>query len=301
LNSRREVVIVSGKGGVGKTTISASLAFFLHSNGYKIVASDADVDTPSLKLLIPLKNITKKFEVKISRKAVIDYLKCIGCGKCLEHCAYGAITRNESGMLEVAHFMCEGCGVCKLVCPVNAINLVMVRTGELITGETIHGFPMATAQLEVGEHNSGLLVGVVKNEAGELAKSINADLILTDGAPGIGCPVIAALLGASYAIVIVEPTPQSFKGALRVIEVAHHFKVPVGIIINKFDISNYITEIEKELKSTYEVDVLGKVPFDFEVLRSVAQRKPVLEFNPDSRASKALTKAFESLLEVLNL
>lgn len=293
-----EIAIVSGKGGVGKTTVSASLAYYLFSRGFRIVASDADVDTPSLKLLIPLKKVYKREDIAVSKKAVISGDKCVKCGRCAEECVYDAIICTELNEFRVLPYMCEGCGVCRLVCPTDAIEILNTKTGELLVGDTIYGFPIVTAQLEVGEHNSGLLVGAVRNEASKIAENINAKIIVTDGAPGIGCPVIATLIGASYAIVVAEPTPPSLKGALRVIEVARHFKVPVGLIINKYDISNYTSKIEKLILSKYpDINILGKIPLDFEVLKAVAQRKPIIEFNSNANSSIALIDAFEKLLE----
>lgn len=293
-----EIAVVSGKGGVGKTTVSASLAYYLFSRGFRIVASDADVDTPSLKLLIPLKEVYRREDIAVSKKAVINRDKCVKCGRCAEECVYDAIIRAESSEFKVLPYMCEGCGVCRLVCPVDAIEILNIKTGELLVGDTIYGFPMVTAQLEVGEHNSGLLVGAVRNEASKIVENVNARIIVTDGAPGIGCPVIATLIGASYAIVVVEPTPPSLKGALRVIEVAKHFQVPVGLIINKYDISSYTSKIEELMLSKYsDISVLGKIPLDFEVLKAVAQRKPIIEFNSSANASIALIDAFEKLLE----
>jgi len=294
----REIVVVSGKGGVGKTTVSASLAYYLHSEGYSIVASDADVDTPSLKLLLPIKRDVYREDIEISTKAVIDESKCTKCLKCLEYCSYGAIEVGLDGYPKVIRYMCEGCGVCKLVCPSGAVKLVKAKTGELVIAETKYGFPMVTAQLEVGEHNSGLLVGAVRNRASNLSEERSADFILTDGAPGIGCPVIAALVGASYTIIVVEPTPQSLQGALRVKGVADHFKVPSGAIINKSNISSYVNEVRRALRAS-GVDVLGEVPLDYEVLRAIAFRMPILEFNRNSRASRSLLVAFKNLMDVL--
>ncbi len=292
----RELVVISGKGGVGKTTISASLAYYLYSNNINFIAADADVDTPSLKLLLPIEKIIDRNEIKISKKALIDYSKCNKCHECIKYCNYGAIILDEKGYPKIINYMCEGCGVCKLVCPNNAISLIETKTGELIKAITKYGFPLVTAQLEVGEHNSGLLVGAVKNEAGKVAEKKNAEYILIDGAPGIGCPVIAALLGASYALIIIEPTPQSLQGAIRVKGVADHFKVPVGAIINKYDISNY-TEKVKEILKINNINLIGEVPLDYEVLKAVANRMPILEYNTNSKASKALLNSFKILME----
>jgi len=289
----KELVVVSGKGGVGKTTVSASLAYLLGQRGISLAIADADVDTPSLHLVLGLQP-TSKEESFLSKKASIDEEKCTGCGKCISTCPYGALKEGPSGKPMLSWFACEGCGACKLICPEEAISIKSVKTGELIIGRTRYGQPMATAQLELGEHNSGLLVSQVRIKAHEAATLEGAELVLVDGAPGIGCPVISSLVGADGALVIAEPTPESLKGALRVLEVVRHFGLEAASVLNKADISDFKPKAVETLEEA-GAPVLAEIPYDRAVVNALAEERPVAELYPSSRAGKALIELSEAV------
>jgi len=289
----KELVVVSGKGGVGKTTVSASLAYLLGQRGLRLAVADADVDTPSLHLVLGLE-LTSSEESFLSRKAHIDGNRCTGCGKCISTCPYGALKEGPDGKPRLSWFACEGCGACKLVCPEEAISIRSAKTGELIIGRTRYGQPMATAQLEIGEHNSGLLVSQVRIKAHEAAVLEGAELVLVDGAPGIGCPVISSLVGADGALVVIEPTPESLRGAMRVLEVAEHFGLRAASVLNKADISDFGPRAIEALEEA-GAPVLAEIPYDRAVVDALAEERPVAELYPASRAGKALLELSEAV------
>lgn len=289
-----EIAVVSGKGGSGKTTLASSLAFLFNEERTKIVVADADVDTPSLHFLLQLKEIISNLDIKFSRKASLSEPLCLKCMKCVYACQFSAIaTINNSPKID--KYLCEGCGTCKIVCPVNAIKIEEVTTGKLTVGVSKYDFPFVTAQLELGEHNSGALVDAVRSRARKIATENKADLILIDGAPGIGCPVISTLVGASYAIIVTEPTPASEDGARRVLEVAKHFGIKNGFVVNKADISRYREHVVSSLKEQGS-EYLGDIPLDFSVVKALSEGKPVVEY--DSLASRAIREIFHKIKEV---
>jgi len=290
-----ELVVVSGKGGVGKTTVSSSLAYLLSRSGLKLVVADADVDTPSLHIILGLE-VLRARDAFLSRKAEVNASKCVRCGRCVEVCAYGALEPGPEGVPEPIWYFCEGCGACQIVCSSGAISVREARTGELIEGTTRYGQPMVTAQLEVGEHNSGLLVSQVRLRAKEIATEVDAGLLLVDGAPGIGCPVISSLVGADAALIVAEPTPESLRGALRVLEVAKHFGLRTASVLNKSDISDFWRKAE-EVLAREGAPVLAKVPYDKAVVEALAQERPVAELYPASRASEVLAELAFSVKE----
>lgn len=294
----KEIVIVSGKGGVGKTTISSSISYLFNKWGVKLVVADADVDTPSLHLILQTLSIINTSDMYLSRKAYIDTMECIKCHQCVNICPYEAIELDIHKYPRVLIYMCEGCGACRIMCPTGAVSIESFKTGVLTEGYTRYGYPIVTAQLEVGEHNSGLLVGAVRRRAKEIAESIGADLILVDGAPGIGCPVIASIAGVSYAIVVTEPTPEALKGALRVVKVAKHFQVPVAAIINKCDVSSYTCNIENELEVN-DVKIIGEIPFDPIVVKAIASSAPVVEMYSKLKISKTIEDIAKTILNTV--
>lgn len=294
----KEIVVASGKGGVGKTTVTASLAVFLASRGFRVVAVDADVDAPNLLIALGGGKRKSSQEMRISRKALIITEKCIKCGLCVEACRFGAITPIDNNFPLMLPILCEGCGACLVACPENAIELEEKLTGELQIEETKYGFPIVTGQLVLGEHNSGHLVTSAKKFGHIEAERTNADIILVDGAPGIGCPVIASISGADFVLAVTEPTPTAKRDLQRLTKVVEHFNVPSGIIINKADISQKgIKELEEWIEQKSRLPIVGKIPLDYEVLRAITNMTPIIEFNPNSKASKAILNLSETLLK----
>jgi MinD superfamily P-loop ATPase len=225
-----EIVILSGKGGTGKTSIAGA---FAHLAEGKVVC-DLDVDAPDLHLLLgPVHEREEEFFS--GHEAVIDPNRCSGCGECLSLCRYGAV-REKDGGFAIDPLHCEGCKVCVALCPAQAIDFPERHCGRWYVSKTRFG-PMVHAQLFPGSENSGRLVALLKTKARELARERGLGLILCDGSPGIGCPVISSLSGADLAVAVTEPTPSGLHDLKRVADLCSHFRIPLTCIINKSDIN----------------------------------------------------------------
>ncbi len=265
-----EIVVISGKGGSGKTSVTAALA---HLAGEPVIC-DLDVDAPDLHILLQPK-VQRTEEFVSGNEAVVDPEKCVNCGTCMEMCHYGAIVEQD-GRHAVDPLRCEGCKVCVTFCPEQAIDFPARRCGQWYVSETRFG-PMVHAQLFPGQENSGRLVTLLKQQARELAAAKNMNLILCDGAPGIGCPVISSLSGASLAVIVTEPTPSGRHDLERVAELCAHFRITPAVLINKHDLN-----LDEEARiETYCRDkgypVAGKLPHDEEVTRAMVRRQAVTE------------------------
>lgn len=259
-----EIVVLSGKGGTGKTTVASSLAVVLKN---KLIV-DADVDAPNLHLVLSPRVVSSDVFIA-SKKAQIDKTKCIECGLCIEKCRFEAITQN----FEVDEAACEGCGVCAYVCPVKAIELVESPTGRWFISQTEWG-PMVHALLEPGEENSGKLVSFIKEKAKEIARKEGLETILIDGPPGVGCPVNSALSGADVAIVVVEPTLSGLHDMERVLQLCRFFGVEPLVVINKFDLNREVTDQIAETCKKQGVKVTGKIPFLENIPRILSKGVP---------------------------
>jgi MinD superfamily P-loop ATPase len=264
----REIVIISGKGGTGKTSLTAAFAALAKNS----VLCDADVDAADLHLLMQ-PEVRQRTDFMGGCKAIIDGDLCTSCGTCIDLCRFSAISKQ----FQVDAILCEGCGVCVDFCPVAAIDFPVQRCGEWYLSETRFG-PMIHARLGIGEENSGKLVSLVRKEARQLAEKQGADLIITDGPPGIGCPVIASIGGATVLVIVVEPTVSGIHDMERVIDLAAHFKVPGMVCVNKFDLNLEMTEAIEQLALRRNVAVLGRVSFDPSFTRSMVEGKTLFEY-----------------------
>ena len=238
----KEIVILSGKGGVGKSSIAAAAGALL-SQKYKTLLVDVDVDAPNLHLILGAK--LKDFQdIEASEKAFIDYDKCTGCLTCAETCKFSAII--EAGKPFVANYLCEGCGACAIACPDEAIEIRQVVNGRLNNFEAgdLH---LITGELYIGASSSGRIVDIIRTRAKQEAVHHKTDIILTDGPPGIGCPVIATIKGSSFVLVVTEPTPAALHDMARLLEVIDYFKVPMGIVINKSDLHSPTEKMIKKI------------------------------------------------------
>lgn len=285
----KELVIISGKGGTGKTSIAASFAALAE----KIVISDCDVDAADLHLIIPPK-IIERGDFSGGVIAEIDQEKCTGCGKCKEACRFLAVdeeANNNKSRFFIDQFACEGCGVCYLVCRDNAVKIKEAVNGEWYISETRFG-PMSHAKLGIAEENSGKLVTLVRNKEAQLAQKAGINEALIDGSPGTGCPVIASLTGATYALVVTEPTVSGIHDLDRILKVTKHFKIPSGIVVNKYDINLEITEKIKSLSQAFQAEFIGTIPYSKEVTEAQMSGLSVVEFSKSS-----VTEAIEAIWE----
>ena len=268
----REIVIVSGKGGTGKTSLTAAFAALAKNS----ILCDADVDAADLHLLMQ-PEVQAQTDFMGGSKAVIDPDLCTGCGTCRTLCRFDAI----SDRYEVDPIRCEGCGVCVDFCPEQAIGFPVQRCGEWYVSATRFG-PMVHARLGIAEENSGRLVSLIRTETKKRAEERGLDLILTDGPPGIGCPVIAAIGGATALVIVVEPTVSGIHDMERVVDLAAHFRVPGMVIVNKFDLNVGMTEAIEQLAEKRNILVLGRVPFDPVFTRSMVQGQTLFEYGEET-------------------
>ena len=265
----KQLTVISGKGGTGKTSISAAFA----SLAKNAVFADCDVDAADLHLILKPK-IKKKTVFHGLKITSIDKEKCTKCKNCYNSCKFNAIDKD----INIIKESCEGCGVCKYVCPVNAIQMVDRDSGFSFISDTRFG-PMAHALLNTAEEASGKLVTVVRNNAKKLAEEKNKELVLIDGPPGIGCPVISSISGVDLVLIVTEPTLSAIHDLERIIGVANFFQVPAIVCINKYDINLDNTKnIEKYCKKNH-IDIVGKIPYDNVVTEAMVNEKTVVEYS----------------------
>ncbi|MGD9948220.1 MAG: 4Fe-4S binding protein [Desulfobulbus sp.] len=285
----RELVIISGKGGTGKTSLTAAFAA-LAAQEKRSILCDADVDAADLHLLMQ-PEVKQRTDFMGGSKAQIDPDLCTGCGTCLPLCRFDAI--NER--FEVDPIRCEGCGVCVDFCPVNAIDFPVQRCGEWYISDSRFG-PMVHARLGIAEENSGKLVSLVRKEVRQLAEENGRDLIITDGPPGIGCPVIAAIGGATALVIVVEPTVSGLHDMERVIDLAAHFKVPGMIVVNKFDLNPEMTTTIEEFAQKHNVALLGRVPFDPIFTHSMVEGKTLFEYGGETETHQLVRDIWAKII-----
>jgi len=271
----KELVVISGKGGTGKTSLTASFAALAKET----VISDCDVDAADLHLILKPQVIEKGY-FSGGMRVEIDQNKCTSCGKCKRACRFSAIrSKNIAG--EVKFFIdpvaCEGCGVCLLVCRDNAIKTEDAINGEWFISDTRLG-PMSHAKLGVAEENSGRLVTLVRNKESQIAEKKGMNNALIDGAPGTGCPVISSLTGADYALIVTEPTVSGIHDLKRVLEVTRHFNISTGVVVNKYDLNNKMTEKVRRLTQDLNVEFIGVIPYDKTFTRAQMEGLSVVEY-----------------------
>ncbi len=264
-----EIVVVSGKGGTGKTTLTASFAVLA---GGDAVMVDADVDAANLSLVLTPQQL-ESHPFIASSVAVLDRERCTECGLCRELCRFDAISENY----EVDPISCEGCTVCSRACPEEAITMEEVVSGHWFLSQTPYG-KLIHARLGVAEENSGRLVTLIRKEARDLGAAGEKKYMLTDGPPGIGCPVIASLSGAAKALIVTEPTVSGIHDLKRVLTVCRFFEVPAVVCINRCDLDENNMRVIENYCREESVDVVSKIPFYREVTEALVQGKPVVSY-----------------------
>ncbi|MGC9126516.1 MAG: P-loop NTPase [Thermoplasmata archaeon] len=290
-----EIVVASGKGGVGKSTVSSSLSVILHEKSIGIV--DADAEAPNLHIIFDINEWEKEIDYRNKSLAVIDYSKCDKCLICERVCTYEAIYHDE--IVKIRDYICEGCAACKIACPRKAIKIVSgLHSGWIRISSTPYG-PFVTSELDVGQPNSGKLVTEEKNIARGWIREGRVRNLIVDSAAGIGCQVIASMSGATHAILVVEPTESSLSDMKRAYNLAFHFRVKPYIIINKSDLNPGFNGI-REFARENDVEIIGEIPYDRVVPRSMAFRKPLVVYDPDSRASRAIAEISEQIKNLLD-
>ncbi len=278
----KELVIISGKGGTGKTSVTASLAVLAEN----AVLADCDVDAADLHLVLEPET-SESGEFKSGQIAKIDESACIACGQCEAACHFEAVIKTEN-IYRIDPLGCEGCKTCQIVCPVNAISMHENICGKWYISKTRCG-TMVHAALKPGSENSGKLVSLVRQKAREQAEKSCASMIIVDGPPGIGCPVIASIGGASLVMIVTEPTQSGLHDLKRVVDLAAHFKVPACACINKYDLNEDLSDLIEKFCNDNDIGVIGKIPYDINVTKAMLNKKSIVEYSDDT-SSKEIRK-----------
>jgi MinD superfamily P-loop ATPase len=290
-NALEELVVLSGKGGTGKTSVTAALAALAK----QAVLVDCDVDASNLPLVLAPQQRQRNPFLGGAR-ARIDPERCVACGRCRELCRFGAVIADP--VFRVEQTSCEGCGVCVDHCPAGAIALIPAEDGEWFVSDTRCG-PLVHARLHPGQGNSGKLVTLVCEQARRIARETGRRLLLMDGPPGIGCPVIACLNRASHILVVTEPTPSGEHDLERVLALARHFAIPTSVCVNKSDLNPQMATRLESHAAALGASVLGRIPYDPAMTAAQRQGQTILQYDPASPAARAITQLWPLLAAVL--
>jgi len=271
----KEIVVLSGKGGTGKTSVAAAFGLIA---GRAAIIADCDVDAANMHLLLK-PDFAYSEEYFGGDVAILDQDKCTLCGKCKEVCRFNAVDFVD-GRYSIKNLNCEGCGYCARVCPSEAITMVERKSGDLYISAIKSGSQMVHAKLGAGAENSGKLVAQVKKNASRIAAKQGCEYVIADGAPGIGCPVVSSLSGASLAVMVTEPTKSALHDLKRVLMVTKRFNVKTLCIINKYDINIDQTKVIKEFLEKEGIAHLADIPFDVSFVKAMGQAKSIIEVDP---------------------
>jgi MinD superfamily P-loop ATPase len=285
----KEIAVLSGKGGTGKTTVTAALA----AAGTNMVLCDGDVDAADLHLVLHPK-IRESHLFEGSWIAKINPDICTQCGICSEYCRFDAIVMNGADVWKVNPFKCEGCRLCERICPSNAISSSRSKSNEWYVSDTRYG-TMVHARMGPGQENSGKLVTSVRKKAADLALMEHSSYIVIDGPPGIGCPAIASVTGTDAVLLVIEPTKTSLHDAARVVELVNGFRIPIFGLINKSDLHPGMTLQVEDFLRDRSIPLVGKIPFDEKIVEAMIAGKSIVEHDPGSRISRTFSSVWEKI------
>lgn len=294
----KQLIILSGKGGTGKTSVTAAFAHLAAQSGLagKVILADADVDAANLELVLKPRLLEQQ-DFKGGKIAVINQDTCSACGDCQAVCRFDAI-HHADGLYVIDPIACDGCAACVYQCPSESITMREQIAGKFYFSESRYG-PLYHANLFPGQENSGKLVTLVKQRARLQAMDENRELVIVDGPPGIGCPVISAVSGASLALIVAEPTVAGVHDMRRVLQTVKHFGVRAMVCINKADIySAGADEIESFCRES-GIETVGRIPFDLTVATAMVAGEAVTAFRPEAASSVAIAKIWEKVVPSL--
>ncbi len=289
----KEIVVISGKGGTGKTSITASFAVL---GGQDVVVADCDVDAADMHLLLQPEPI-KTEDFYSGELAVINQDICTQCGKCFDVCRFDAITVTDS-IHDVDELSCEGCGYCARVCPVEAITNIPLNVGKWHISKIKTGSTMVHAKLGIGADNSGKLVAKVKNEAKLIAEKEGKDYVIVDGSPGVGCPVVSSLTGASFVVLVTEPSISGLHDLKRVYELVAKFKLKAGCIINKADINTKVNLQIKEFLEEEGIVHIADLPYDENFTKAMTKGQTIVEYS-DGYLKRTIIESWKIILQTI--
>lgn len=283
-----EITILSGKGGTGKTSIAASMMALAEN----AVLCDSDVDAANLFLLFN-PEIRETHSFPSGSKAWIDPSKCNGCGICMDECRFQAIS-HTNGVFAVDSFACEGCRLCEKICPAEAVTIQEFSRNKWFVSDTRYG-PFVHARMSAGEENSGKLVSVIRKKAREIARNQEKGFIITDGPPGIGCPVISSLSGTQMVLMVIEPSRSGIHDARRLLELTDGFNLPSCALINKYNLSSELTKEAENFLAGHNIPLLARIPFDENFTKSMVEGKTIIEYAPGSETVSILKEVWLQL------
>ena len=290
----KEIVVISGKGGTGKTSLTASFAYL---GGKDVVVADCDVDAADMHLLLK-PDFADSDDFYSGELAYIHQNECIQCGKCADVCRFDAIPVIK-GRYIVDPLSCEGCGYCARVCPTDAITNKDLNVGKWYISNIKTGSIMVHAKLGIGADNSGKLVAKVKSEAKDIAEEERKDFVIVDGSPGVGCPVVSSLSGASFVVLVTEPSVSGLHDLKRVYELVKKFNIQAGCIINKSDINNKVTtEIVEFLKKENIVHI-ANLPYDESFTKAMTNGQTIVEYS-DNHLKDLITDSWNTIKQNVN-
>lgn len=286
----REIVVISGKGGTGKTSLSASFSYL---EGQNALACDCDVDAANMHLLLDA-NFKNQEDFYSGEVALINEELCKNCGKCSAVCRFDAI-HLVNGQYKVDPISCEGCHYCSHICKPKAIDMITQKAGDIYTSNIKNNTKMVHAKLGFGAENSGKLVAKVKQNAKMMALKDDIKYVITDGSPGIGCPVISSLSGANLVVLVTEATISGLHDLQRVQKLVKTFNLKAICIINKYDLNEEMSEqIEAYLKKE-DIKVVGKLPYDETFTKALAQAQTIIEYDEKSELANLIQNSWKEI------
>ncbi len=289
----KEIVVISGKGGTGKTSVTASLAYLADK---EVIVADCDVDAADMHLLMkPVNDKREDFFSGVVAK--IDQDKCIKCGKCSDVCRWDAIQVIDENYI-VQPLDCEGCGYCAIICPSKAISMNEQNVGDWITSDVKINTKMVHARLKIGAENSGKLVAKVKNEAKALAEKKQKEFVIVDGSPGIGCPVVSSLSGANLVVLVTEPSVSGIHDVKRVYELVKKFGIKTGCIINKADINLEKTSEIHQFLEAEDIILISEIPYDENFTKAMTMGQTIVEYDPEG-IGEILKSSWEKIKKII--
>jgi len=285
----RQIAVISGKGGTGKSSISA--AFATLSN--EVVIADCDVDAANLYLLFNPSDEEEQVYIA-GYKALIDYTLCSGCGLCAGHCRFDAISYQNNRVI-IDEVSCDGCFLCSRICPEKAIRMIPNDQSKLYSGSFRNG-RIVYGRLAPGEENSGKMVNMVREKASHVAEKYNLETIILDGPPGIGCPVISTITGVDKVIIVTEPTISGLHDLERAAEIVFKSGRKPSVIINKWNLNPAVADQIKYWCSNHNLKVEGVLPFDKKMVSAMVQCKTITEFDKENETSRELNRIWNNIL-----
>ena len=290
----KEIVVISGKGGTGKTSLTASFAYL---GGKDVIVADCDVDAADMHLLLQ-PDFADEDDFFSGELAHINQYECIQCGKCAEVCRFDAIPVIK-GRYVVDPLACEGCGYCARICPTDAITNKDLNVGKWFVSNIKTGSIMVHAKLGIGADNSGKLVAKVKSEAKDIAEEERVDYIVVDGSPGVGCPVVSSLSGAAFVVLVTEPSVSGLHDLKRVYELVHKFNIKAGCIINKSDINTEMTKKIAQFLKEENILHIANLPYDETFTKAMTNGQTIVEYADNDLANK-IKESWKKITEVVN-